>query len=768
MKRPAGRRARSRRRSRRPSGWRRCAARGTRPGVRRRPRRPGRAASTAITASCRTSRPARPATTTSSSARATPSSWSSIRATAITTPARSTARCSRGEPFDSAWGWSVNDALSDAALRAAVLAARWRRRPARRRGADADVALVRHVLARLRRALPDAAARAAAPIPGPYRGVACWSALDESVWIIRLAWAAALIARRLSGRRGGASRAGLLRAGARAPRAGSATGRSRTSATGTTRRDPDARRCCSATRPPSTSCLDGEYGVRDQLTRGVGGRRAVVGGLAVATTSTSWAALVVDDPRACARPAAHSSSEDVVRRMFRAPLDLAFPDGVAAGHERLLVPHRPDRRGRPRHPERRRVLRDGVRLVRRPDVRLGGRPEPAVRPAAGRWRRCSTGRRVRAACDAPAPRRRSRLLEPTGLAMLRAGGAEVRRRRSRVILKARPATATRTAIRTSSGSRCSARGRRLAIDPGTPGYGIALNDTWYRQTASHSTVLLNSRARSRRRRPGTVRVQSAGRWSVRCRRPRYRGPSSGIGRRSCSEHRRAPGPTARAVLCRCSNAPLAGAHGRVCHRRVRGRGAGSPERSTGCGTSAARILGPVRGRARGAIGGAAATTRRATSGGSLVAAGEPLTWALRRRSRRCVARAGGRGGAPAGLRARQSGRGPPRSAGQAAGGRHVDVRYRHRTGRTGAPGSARDVAIGRRGVVHGHLSRRRYRALGDRREWRPRHCEPVRWTPTDPDHEETRPMTVERAPNVCPGRRFDDRDEHERQDPRQR
>jgi hypothetical protein len=39
-----------------------------------------------------------------------------------------------------------------------------------------------------------------------------------------------------------------------------------------------------------------------------------------------------------------------------------------------------------------------------------------------------------------------------------------------------------------------ARGARLTSDLGTPGYGIGLNDTWYRQTASHSTVLLDGRS----------------------------------------------------------------------------------------------------------------------------------------------------------------------------------------------------------------------------------------------------------------------------------
>ena len=40
----------------------------------------------------------------------------------------------------------------------------------------------------------------------------------------------------------------------------------------------------------------------------------------------------------------------------------------------------------------------------------------------------------------------------------------------------------------------SGAGARLVPDLGTPGYGIALNDTWYRQTASHSTVLIDGRS----------------------------------------------------------------------------------------------------------------------------------------------------------------------------------------------------------------------------------------------------------------------------------
>jgi hypothetical protein len=45
-------------------------------------------------------------------------------------------------------------------------------------------------------------------------------------------------------------------------------------------------------------------------------------------------------------------------------------------------------------------------------------------------------------------------------------------------------------------------GARVAIDPGTPGYGIALNDTWYRQSISHSTVIIDGRSQP----PGEAKI----------------------------------------------------------------------------------------------------------------------------------------------------------------------------------------------------------------------------------------------------------------------
>jgi hypothetical protein len=93
-----------------------------------------------------------------------------------------------GEPFDSAWGWSVNDALSDAALRSALRRALGHV-PGR---ADADAALLRPILlgyAARYRSMPPAPG----PYPGEYAGRVCWSALDESVWII--SWRGAALAR---------------------------------------------------------------------------------------------------------------------------------------------------------------------------------------------------------------------------------------------------------------------------------------------------------------------------------------------------------------------------------------------------------------------------------------------------------------------------------------------------------------------------------------------------------------------------------------------
>jgi hypothetical protein len=52
-------------------------------------------------------------------------------------------------------------------------------------------------------------------------------------------------------------------------------------------------------------------------------------------------------------------------------------------------------------------------------------------------------------------------------------------------------------------------GERMSPDLGTPGYGIALNDAWYRHTLSHNTVLLDGQSQP----PATGRLLDFRPWS---------------------------------------------------------------------------------------------------------------------------------------------------------------------------------------------------------------------------------------------------------------
>ena len=93
-----------------------------------------------------------------------------------------------GEPFDSAWRWSVNDMLSDAALK---LAFRSHLADGRGEQARADRDLASRILftyaERYRHMEPP-------PLDHPnHPGIVAWSGLDESVWLIRMCWAFALL-----------------------------------------------------------------------------------------------------------------------------------------------------------------------------------------------------------------------------------------------------------------------------------------------------------------------------------------------------------------------------------------------------------------------------------------------------------------------------------------------------------------------------------------------------------------------------------------------
>ncbi|HVA86276.1 MAG TPA: hypothetical protein VNF73_08180, partial [Candidatus Saccharimonadales bacterium] len=231
-----------------------------------------------------------------------------------------------GEPFDSAWGWSVNDALSDAALRAAV-----RFVMASGDGASAgapaesesetDAGLVRRVLlgyAKRYRAMPPAPK----PYPGQYAGAACWSALDESVWIIRLAWAAALLRTSWTPREIASIRTGLLE-----PAFDHLRRVRYRQIQNVASWDNSANLTLAwilGDEAAVEDLLHGEFGVRDQLTRGVGTDGLWwEGSLSYHYYVLGALAWTIRGLRATGRRFDHEST---VRSMFRAPIDLAFPD----------------------------------------------------------------------------------------------------------------------------------------------------------------------------------------------------------------------------------------------------------------------------------------------------------------------------------------------------------------------------------------------------------------------------------------------------------
>lgn len=85
----------------------------------------------------------------------------------------------------------------------------------------------------------------------------------------------------------------------------------------------------------------------------------------------------------------------------------------------------------------------------------------------------------------------SAVLEPSGIAILRS--REAIERQSCVLLKYGPHGGGHGHPDKLSIS-CYARGVPVSTDLGTPGYGVDLNETWYRQTISHNTVTVNGRS----------------------------------------------------------------------------------------------------------------------------------------------------------------------------------------------------------------------------------------------------------------------------------
>ena len=398
-----------------------------------------------------------------------------------------------GEPFDSAWRWSVNDRLSDAALRLAVhsILPAWDD-PGAPEKASGDRGIVRHILegyADRYRTMPPAFEE-----HGHHPGVVTWSGLDESVWIIRLAWAHAIVEDSLSAELNQHIREDLLRPASDHlfrvlyPGIHNATNWNNAAIITLSLALEDAERL--------QQVLQGPNGLYAQLREGVGSDGFWWEG-SLSYHYYTLAALVWT-VRAL-RSSGHSFEDDgTLPNMFRAPIFQAFPDLTLpaindcwsfiklTGRVGHGIPSSPEFYETAwawyGEPEFAWVLNQNVPLQERTglEVLLDG---------------------VEEISEAAEPVFEGSHMVDSGVAIFRSSGP--REQQSYLLLKAGPDGGVH-GHPDQLGIQLFVQGERLTSDLGTPGYGIDLNESWYRQTASHSTVTLDGRSQP----PGVGQVRT--------------------------------------------------------------------------------------------------------------------------------------------------------------------------------------------------------------------------------------------------------------------
>ncbi len=377
-----------------------------------------------------------------------------------------------GEPFDHAYLWSVNDVLSDAAFRFALSAfIKDQTGPDALRASEILLGYARNYLS-----MPKGPT-----VRTEFSGVVTYHALDESVWLVRMAWALAMLDGYIPPSTVQEICDRLLRPGAEHMRKNMYN------------RIHNVTNWCNAAlltlglvledESLVAEALDGEFGLYAQLEKGVlGDGLWFEGSLSYHYYSLAaivWTVRSLEASGRCFR------DWDCLRKMFQIPLALAFPDlSLPAINDCWYfislvgeVGHGiPDAAGFYesawawfKHQEFAWVLdrnylvrpRDGIEAL------LDGSPK--ISSTFG-------------------PKFQSCSLVSCGLGVLRSenpvGSSTC------LILKAGPSHEDHShpdqlAIQVDSA------GTRIVADLGTAGYGIGLNDTWYRQTASHSTVLVD-------------------------------------------------------------------------------------------------------------------------------------------------------------------------------------------------------------------------------------------------------------------------------------
>ena len=372
-----------------------------------------------------------------------------------------------GEPFDDSWLWTANRRMAQRAYRLALL---WRLE-----GNRAHLDAARRILTEYAAIYPDVHS----PRNDPSVGKITYSALDESVWAIPIAWACHWIWPGVVDDRD-LLRTRLLEPAAahiesqRTPRIHNYENwlNAALATLGTALGDEALVR----------TVIDDTYGLTDQLARGVLDDGHWYEGASSYHYYTLGAVLYLAQAREGL--SGDPVGNPIMRRMFEAPLRIAYPDDYVPAindcwyHSRVTdevghgIPNGPGfyemAAGRYGAPEFEAVLARAYRSMPRSNVEslLYGPDEvsDAVAPPLVESNEAASGFAV------------LRPELPTGSP-------------GELLLKYGPhggghGHADKLALSIYGG------GRRWGADLGTPGYGIAINDSWYRHTLSHSTIVL--------------------------------------------------------------------------------------------------------------------------------------------------------------------------------------------------------------------------------------------------------------------------------------
>ena len=376
-----------------------------------------------------------------------------------------------GQPFDDSWLWTANRRMAQRAYRLALL---WRLE-GKREHLDA----ARQILTEYAAIYPDVHS----PRNDPSVGKITYSALDESVWAIPIAWACHWIWPGVVDDRD-LLRTRLLEPAAahiesqRTPRIHNYENWLNAALTtlGTALGDEALVR----------TVIDDTYGLTDQLARGVLDDGHWYEGASSYHYYTLGAVLYLAQARE-GLPG-DPVGNPTMRRMFEAPLRIAYPDDFVPAindcwyHSRVTdevghgIPNGPGfyeiAAGTYGAPEFEAVLTRAYRSMPRSNVEslLYGPDDVS---------------------DEAAPPLVESNESASGFAVLRPQlplGSQ-----GELLLKYGPhggghGHADKLALSIYGG------GRRWGADLGTPGYGIAINDSWYRHTLSHSTILLEGEA----------------------------------------------------------------------------------------------------------------------------------------------------------------------------------------------------------------------------------------------------------------------------------